>query len=172
MCYWEDKPSGCTKDKCEYRHADPTKDAWKTRTSSEEPSGLGPSISPSLGSERRHILEDTRLKDYEEVMSIQDMPTDSKDGVSKNKEPAKPENGEGQDSLGSSVLPKKDKDVNISPKIKLQNSILEKSPSEDIQESQNKRIKTEGPSDTVSKTIVNLEELDKEIEELDSILMK
>ncbi|KAM0671653.1 hypothetical protein CWI42_060300 [Ordospora colligata] len=29
MCYWEDKPSGCTKVKCEYRHLDSLKDAWK-----------------------------------------------------------------------------------------------------------------------------------------------
>ncbi|AFN83115.1 hypothetical protein EROM_060200 [Encephalitozoon romaleae SJ-2008] len=172
MCYWEDKPGGCTKDRCEYRHTDPTKDAWKTRASSEEPARLRPSISPSLGSEGHHISEDTRLKDYEEVMSIQDKPTGSKDSASASKEFAEEENKEDQDSHENSVLPKKDEDIDIPSKIELKNNVLERSPSENTQEPQNKRVKTEDPLDTISKTVVNLEELDKEIEELDSILMK
>lgn len=28
-CYWEDKPEGCTKEFCEFKHRDPAKDSWK-----------------------------------------------------------------------------------------------------------------------------------------------
>jgi zinc finger CCCH domain-containing protein 11 len=29
MCYWEGRPEGCTKPRCEYKHIDPAKDEWK-----------------------------------------------------------------------------------------------------------------------------------------------
>lgn len=29
LCYWEDKPEGCTKEFCEFKHRSPEKDAWK-----------------------------------------------------------------------------------------------------------------------------------------------
>jgi zinc finger CCCH domain-containing protein 11 len=29
MCYWETRPEGCTKARCEYKHLDPAKDEWK-----------------------------------------------------------------------------------------------------------------------------------------------
>ncbi|KAG5860017.1 hypothetical protein KMI_03g04650 [Encephalitozoon hellem] len=172
MCYWENKPSGCTKDRCEYRHVDPMKDAWKTGESSEKPQSPSPNMHLSSGSER-HTPEDTRLKDYEEVMNIQDSPKDSKDNTAPiNDDLERKKNVEGHLKENAVLSDEKKNGIDTLKVMEAQDNVLEKSPTEDTQKPQSKRVKTEESLDVVGRTSVNLEELDKEIEELDNILMK
>ncbi|KAL7345517.1 zinc finger domain-containing protein [Encephalitozoon intestinalis] len=172
MCYWEDKPRGCTKDRCEYRHTNPMKDAWKTAGLSEEAQELSLNTSGSSMSEQQG-LEDIRLKDYEEVMSIQEQHTDPKaDTLTGTESPKKIGQKETSCQENSTLLQeRKSEATNDTEKIELHSNVLKNNSVEDVLKSQNKRVKTEETPNVTGKTTVNLEELDKEIEELDGILM-
>nr|AGE95733.1 hypothetical protein ECU06_0290 [Encephalitozoon cuniculi] len=174
MCYWEDKPSGCIKDRCEYRHANPLKDAWKGMPLPGEMERSGPSTSAPPVSDL-HAPEDTRLKDYEEVMDAQDQITEPRaDGPFADAEPMEEAVTERLDTKENSGLAdkKKGEGTDDRKKIESHGNVLEKYPVEDAQKLQNKRVKAEKPPSSISGAGVDLEDLDKEIEELDSILMK
>jgi len=226
MCYWEDKPSGCTKVKCEYRHVDPSKDAWKSNLPAQNMESIPKSkVCDALdhGSDVPHeytantmafgsaSTDTTSLKDYEDMVDgaictgIQSdmnhinnfsggnswecgeeiecqLAAEEKKSISMEKEngEARIRNEHGKFSAketalihDSSAIQQTDPTPFHASKIPTDKCMskhqLEDGHSVNKSPKKNKASNID-TSDASSKTTVILEELDKDIEELDNIL--
>lgn len=180
MCYWEDKPSGCTKGRCEYRHMDPMKDAWKKTgaAGAGDPLLPQPSSTASCSGSEQQASGEAQLRDYEEVMDVQSQPVDPDMARADGEPPKQMEEKAEDEHKDVNGMCKKSKDADGGEAADLQSEALGKHPVDDRSEllksdMDSKRIKTNeaGSSVAASKATVDLDDLDKEIEELDHILM-
>lgn len=146
MCYWETKPSGCTKERCEYKHADPEKDSWK---------------------ERRSRQTDTQpVEDYEEVLDLKSPENSPKETSETSLHDEEQEGSEVQECPAPDTAPS---DGETPCELVPETPQKKEHPAKSREEGA-KRIKT-FTADRVDANN-NLDDLDREIEELDKILAK
>lgn len=185
MCYWETKPSGCTKARCEYKHLDPAKDSWKG-TKTEDAVAHDDGLAADGGT------DSTRLEDYEDVAKLQsprdtagvDVPVD--EGVRETSEEPQ-EDGDRPDGVEKDedrpctddIVPEasnRGTEEEMGPdtvQLPTETGARQSAPESDTDHDSIKRIKTSSHTDRVAAgDDIDLEELDREIEELDDIVIK
>lgn len=164
MCYFEETPQGCTKQFCEYRHKDPSRDAWKINDGENINSGMTESLKiieePNKPNDYSNTFISTVYKDnYEEFTN-----NDSNSPKNINYQ-IKQKNKENPQS--NSISLPNTKKLTENKKIQSRNTVSNLQLNQNEDDFFYERLKSENTS-----LITAIEEVEKEIEEANNFLLR